>query len=238
MPLKAINYDKTHFYKIVCRDTSIKDCYVGHTTDFNSRKSKHKSRCSNPTDKKHNYNVYRFIRANGGWENWEMILIETHKCQDVLEARKIERDYKEQLEGSLNAYVPSRTQTEYRNEHRDKYRNYNKQYYEDNKDDILQYHKDYYEHNKERLIEEQKQTYHKNREKFSEQRKQYRKDNPEKVRELERQAYQRNKEQKRQKAKEKIECACGAIVCRAKMTDHKKTLKHQQYIQSLEQNNP
>ena len=28
MPLKEINCEKTHFYKIVCKDTSIKDCYV------------------------------------------------------------------------------------------------------------------------------------------------------------------------------------------------------------------
>ena len=47
MPLKEINYDETHFYRIVCRDLNVKDCYVGHTTDFYSRKCRHKSNCNN-----------------------------------------------------------------------------------------------------------------------------------------------------------------------------------------------
>ena len=34
MPLKEINYDKTHFYKLMCKDFNITDCYVGHTTDW------------------------------------------------------------------------------------------------------------------------------------------------------------------------------------------------------------
>jgi hypothetical protein len=33
MPKKPIDYSKTHFYKIVCNDTNIKPCYVGHTTE-------------------------------------------------------------------------------------------------------------------------------------------------------------------------------------------------------------
>ena len=37
MPKKPIDYSKTHFCKIVCNDTNIKPCYVGHTTDFKRR---------------------------------------------------------------------------------------------------------------------------------------------------------------------------------------------------------
>ena len=29
-----MDYSKTHFYKIVCKDLNIKDCYVGHTIKF------------------------------------------------------------------------------------------------------------------------------------------------------------------------------------------------------------
>ena len=39
MPLKEINYDKTHFYKLMCKDFNITDCYVGHTTYWVKRKS-------------------------------------------------------------------------------------------------------------------------------------------------------------------------------------------------------
>ena len=83
MPLKAINYDKTHFYKIVCKDLDIKDCYVGHTTDFTTRKYDHKQRCSNPNNGGYNLPVYRFMRENGGWENFEMILIRTENVKTL-----------------------------------------------------------------------------------------------------------------------------------------------------------
>ena len=50
MPRKPINYTNTHFYKIVCKDISINDCYIGHTTDFKRRKSNHKRTCYNEND--------------------------------------------------------------------------------------------------------------------------------------------------------------------------------------------
>ena len=67
MPRQTMNYSNTIIYKIVCNDLNIKDCYVGHTTDFKSRKCKHKSVCNNANAKEFNYYVYKFIRENGGW---------------------------------------------------------------------------------------------------------------------------------------------------------------------------
>ena len=120
MPRKPIDYSKTHFYKIVCRDTSITDCYVGMTTSLLSkRKSQHKFCCLNDTDKHYNLHLYQFIRANGGWDNFEMVLIETECLDNALEAGKRERFYKEQLNSSLNIQVPSRNDKEYREDNRD-----------------------------------------------------------------------------------------------------------------------
>ena len=76
MPGKAINYQKVIIYKLVCNDLSIKDLYVGYTTDFTSRKRSHKNRSLNPNDSKHNLKVYKMIRENGDWNNWSMIEIE------------------------------------------------------------------------------------------------------------------------------------------------------------------
>ena len=103
MPLKEINYDETHFYRIVCRDLNVKDCYVGHTTDFYSRKCRHKSNCNNTNQEHYKLYVYEFIRENGGWENWDMILIKTEKCNNELEARARERYYIEMFKFSLNS---------------------------------------------------------------------------------------------------------------------------------------
>ena len=102
MPLKEIDYIKTQFYKIVCKGLSVKDCYVGHTTNFNTRKGKHRFDCN--YIERHNYNipVYQFIRENGGFDSFDMILIKTDFCEHVLEARRKERDYIEQLNATLN----------------------------------------------------------------------------------------------------------------------------------------
>ena len=44
MPRKEINYSKTIFYRLVCNDVNISECYVGHTTNFIKRKQLHKSK--------------------------------------------------------------------------------------------------------------------------------------------------------------------------------------------------
>ena len=104
MPLKAISYDKTHFYKIVCKDTDIQDCYVGHTTDFTSRKYIHKRDCNNKQRKGYNRPLHQFIREKGGWDNFDMVLIDTLKCENSLDARKMERTFIESLNASLNVH--------------------------------------------------------------------------------------------------------------------------------------
>jgi hypothetical protein len=82
MPKTNINYSNTIIYKLCCKDLSITDIYVGHTTDMRKRKWGHKSNCNNEKIKNYNLNVYQFIRNNGGWDNWEMIEIEKYPCND------------------------------------------------------------------------------------------------------------------------------------------------------------
>ncbi len=69
MPRKAIDYRKVIIYKLVCNDLSIKDLYVGHTTDFTNRKKSHKDRCIHPNNPKYNLKVYQIMRENGSWDN-------------------------------------------------------------------------------------------------------------------------------------------------------------------------
>ena len=102
MPRVPIDYSQTHFYKFVCRNTDIKDCYVGHTTDFTKRKNRHKSDCCNQKSKHHNVPLYQFIRDNGNWDKWQMILIDTLHCENSLDALKKEREYIEELQAKLN----------------------------------------------------------------------------------------------------------------------------------------
>ncbi len=142
MPKLPIDYANTCFYKIVCRDLAIKDCYVGHTTDFRKRKHSHMKACENSGDTNHDYPVYQFIRANGNWENWDMILIEKHECNDGLEARKKEREFVESLNATLNNRMPSRTSTEW---------------YHENKEHVLELKRERYDQTKTEQLEQMKQ---------------------------------------------------------------------------------
>jgi hypothetical protein len=98
------NYQNTIIYKIVCKDVSINDIYVGHTTDFIKRKCGHKSMCNN---NKKNLKIYKTIRENGGWENWEMVEIEKYPCNNGGEARARERYWIVGLNCSMNSNMNS-----------------------------------------------------------------------------------------------------------------------------------
>lgn len=103
MPTYAKDYSKTTFYKIVCKDSSIGDCYVGHTTSYYFRKACHKHRCNTPDSKYYNYKLYQFIRANGGWDNWQFDELETCSCANAIEAYNKEHDWAKQCDATLNS---------------------------------------------------------------------------------------------------------------------------------------
>jgi hypothetical protein len=123
---KNPDYSKCQIYKLVCKDLAVTDCYVGSTCSWIRRKSQHKNDIINKNDKAHNYKKAVIIRNNGGWENWEMVLIENYPCKNDLEARSKEREWLEKLGATMNSQTPLRTQedlnksrAEYRAEHRD-----------------------------------------------------------------------------------------------------------------------
>jgi|688.fasta_scaffold416565_2 hypothetical protein len=113
MPKTTIDYSKTVIYKIVCKDLSVEETYIGNTTDFRRRKSEHKNRCQNSNGKDYHENKYEFIRNNGGWDNWEMIEVEKYPCNDGNEARQRERFWFEFYHLTLNKLYPARTKQEY-----------------------------------------------------------------------------------------------------------------------------
>jgi hypothetical protein len=133
-----VNYSESIIYKICCRNTDIKEIYIGSTTNFRLRKCQHKTICHNNKNKKYNLRVYQFIRDNGGWENFDMVQVEQYNATDKRDLHSRERHWFEQLNANLNSQIPSRTQKEY-----------NKEYYKDNKDKISSYKKQYYHQKKE-----------------------------------------------------------------------------------------
>lgn len=99
----STDYGNTIIYKISCKDTSITDLYVGHTTDFVKRKYAHKRACTNMNMSS---KLYKFIRENGGWENWNIQIVNFFNCKDLYEAREKEQEYFIRLNATLNSIEP------------------------------------------------------------------------------------------------------------------------------------
>ena len=154
------DYSKSIIYKIMCLDRSIKDIYVGSTTNFASRKTKHKSDCNNPNDNNYNLFVYQFIRAHGGWDNWEIVPIKTYSCNSHMELRIEEQRMIEELEeyttlnrqrawtskerrAELDSTYPCRELT-----HR---REIGRKSYQNRREKIIEYQKEYASKNKDKI---------------------------------------------------------------------------------------
>ena len=131
MPRLNTDYSKTIIYKIVCKDLNVTDLYVGSTTKFATRKSQHKTICNSEKSKAYNFKVYKMIRDNGGWNNWDMLEIEKFECTDGNESRARERHWYEELEAKMNTCVPNRSDEEYRADHADKIKQYRLDHIED-----------------------------------------------------------------------------------------------------------
>jgi hypothetical protein len=115
---------------------TITDSYVGHTTDFKSRKWQHKYSCITEKARGYNYKLYKFIRENGGWDSFSMVLIEKYPCKDTHEATSRERYWYETLNAQLNAIYPQRSRAEYLEDNTDIIRQQEKVYRETRKEPI------------------------------------------------------------------------------------------------------
>ena len=115
-----------YFYKLECNDSNCKEVYIGKTTSIYNRLHAHKNNCNNSNIISYNCKVYKFIRANGGWDNWLMYIIDegTYSKEESI---TIERKYIEKY-GTLNCDIPGRSK-----------KVYNRQYFIKNKEKIKAY---------------------------------------------------------------------------------------------------
>jgi len=167
MPKIPIDYSKTIIYKIVCNDLNVNQCYVGHTTDMTKRKWGHKSVCNNEKNKGHNHKIYKIIRENGGWDNWNMLLVEKFPCKDKYDACKREREVYEEIDAKMNTVRPYLTQEEIKQYHKQ----YDKQYYQANKEYKKEKFKEYNQANKQKISAYKKKYREANKQKISERNK-------------------------------------------------------------------
>lgn len=156
MPRKPINYDNACIYQFE-KDGIIR--YIGSTTNFTHRKSQHKTNCNNP-NKNHSAPIYKFIRNNGGWDDFKMILIENYKCKCSNELRAREQHFFNEFKPTLlNFDSPMRSHKQYREDNKQKISIRGAKYYEDNKVAIAIKKAKYREDNKEKVAIQQSQKY-------------------------------------------------------------------------------
>lgn len=80
-------------YRISCRDPEVKDCYIGCTMNLYKRMKEH-LRCVEHPRRRSRQTVHKYIRENGGWNNWIIHIVEWCKdCKTFEELEDKEKFY-------------------------------------------------------------------------------------------------------------------------------------------------
>jgi len=95
------DYSNAVIYEINCKDNKITDTYIGSTRCFLTRESSHKNSVF-----KINTKLYRFIRSNFGWNNFNMVIIEKFSCKNKKQLQSREDFYINLWEPKLNTILP------------------------------------------------------------------------------------------------------------------------------------
>jgi len=202
MPRTKTDYSRTVIYVIKCKDDNITEEYVGSTTDFIERKYSHKTACNNEKSKHYNYKIYKFIRENGGWNEWVMLEIEKYSCNDKREAEKREEEIRVERKAKLNSIKAFGAETR---------KEYIKQYYQENKEELKIRDKKYYEENKEEIKELNKKYREEHKEEIKLKDKKWYEENKDKIKEYNEENKDKIKEYKKLWGNKEFTCKCGWI---------------------------
>ena len=99
MPRKYVDYSKTYVYLLTCKNPSILDGYISHTTNLTQRKYKHKRET---LDLSIQTKLYECIRKNGGWTNWKCTILEECDCNNEIQAKERANFYILKMKPNLN----------------------------------------------------------------------------------------------------------------------------------------
>lgn len=166
-----IRYENGCIYILKHKTDDTKEYYVGSTKDFKRRCRTHKRTCNNENDKDYNCKVYKYIRENDGWDQWEIVKLYDYPCKNKYELELEERKCIKAYKSTLNQIIPTRTKTEYQQINREKIAEYKKQYHQINRENILEKQREYRENNKEKKAEMDRQYIENNREEINAKRR-------------------------------------------------------------------
>ena len=129
-------------------NSNYEECYIGSTTNYKRRIIGHRTNCNNINRKEYNCKVYKFIRENDGFNEWQFEILEQLECNKK-DAHITEGIFIEMYNSTLNSLITGRTKKEYRELNKDK----TKQNYIANRDKRREWHKQYRISNKDKINE-------------------------------------------------------------------------------------
>ncbi len=156
-------------YKLIKKDATNDDMvYIGSTCDVGERLNRHKKNCTNPNDIRHNNKLYKYIRENGGWEEWKYEILDEIEVplKECEERRKCEQDYitKYDAINKLNTFKAFRTEEDRLN----RFKIYRLNNFEKCSEKDKRIGKIRYERDKEKMLGQAKLNYEKNKDKIKE----------------------------------------------------------------------
>lgn len=102
------DFENSCIYVIRCNDVNIRESYIGSTTNIANRKACHRYACTVEHAPGYNYKLYRFIRENGGFDNWTFTVIERPAVETRRELHLVEKFWVTLWHPELNKNVPGR----------------------------------------------------------------------------------------------------------------------------------
>ena len=221
-----VNYQNGMIYKLCCNDLNITDIYIGSTVNFKERKRCHKKACNNINNRCYNLKLYKFIRDNGGWNNWDMVLVAKTPCNSKLELLQFERKYYEELNATLNNNYPGRTPKEYHKDNKEIIKIKRKEYQEANKEYLKIKKKEWQEKNKDIIKIKKKEYREVNKEIIKIKKKEWREVNKEIILIKEKLYREANKEILKIKRALKVNCPiCDKFITKTHIKRHQRSKK-------------
>ncbi len=157
--------------------------YIGSTTDVKRRKIQHKYSCNKIKNREYNKKLYKYIRENGGFDEWEMVILDEFNVFSITSKKIV--NYENRFINAFDALNKLNSRPEYgctyaernitgkiwREKNKDKKIENDKIYYDNNKEKINNQRKIYYNNNKGEIKKKNREYHHTNKEKLNEDRK-------------------------------------------------------------------
>jgi hypothetical protein len=144
------------FYKLVCNNLDTEEVFVGYTTlTMKSMLKIHKNCCQNVNGVAYDRDIYKIIRATGGFSNWSTEILEKGYFKNIGEVKQRKKEWIEKTPNDVNMVRPLRTLEEKKEctkRYYDDHLIMVRKYYIDNLITIREQQKGYYFDNKVKVL--------------------------------------------------------------------------------------